>query len=150
MAFIHKKPVHAQLLKGHHIILSGLVIESGKPCFQHAAGLFHLFDGIALTALVFGLIDRRCDVIYLSLDRSCLPFPGERDALELAVADDDGVIIPCRDPAAELFPVGRLKVLFCCDKDICCRVQAKEVRAPLLRQVVGHDIEALLGEAKPF
>ena len=66
------------------------------------------------------------------------------------MADDDGIIIPCRDPAAELFPVGRLKVFFGRDKDICRRVQAQEVRAPLLRQVVGHDIETLLGETKPF
>ena len=66
------------------------------------------------------------------------------------MADDDGIIIPCRDPAAELFPVGRLKVFFGRDKDICRRVQAQEVRAPLLRQVVGHDIEALLGKPKPL
>ena len=66
------------------------------------------------------------------------------------MADDDGVIIPCRDPAAELFPVGWFKVLFGRDKDICRRVQAQEVRAPLLRQVVGHDIEAFLGQTKPL
>ena len=58
MAFIHKKPVHAQLFEGHYIILPCLVIEFGQPRFQHAAGLFHLFNGIALAALVFGLIDR--------------------------------------------------------------------------------------------
>ena len=45
------------------------------------------------------------------------------------MADDDGIIIPCRDPAAELFPVGRFKVFLRCDKDICRRVQAQEVRA---------------------
>ena len=58
MAFIHKKPVHAQLLEGHYIVLPCLVIEFGQLRFQHAAGLFHLFDGISLTALIFGLIDR--------------------------------------------------------------------------------------------
>ena len=58
VAFIHKKPVHAQLLEGHYIVLPCLVIEFGQPRFQHAAGLFHLFDGIALTALIFGFIDR--------------------------------------------------------------------------------------------
>ena len=150
MAFIHEKPVHAQLLEGHYIVLPCLVIEFGQHCLQHAAGLFHLLDGIALAAFIFGFVDRCGDVIDLSLYGSGLPLPGERDALKLAVADDDGVIVPCRDPAAELFPVGRLKVFFGGDKDICRRVQAQEVRAPLFCQVVGHDIEAFLGEAKPL
>ena len=98
MTFIHKETVHAQLLKGHDIVLALLVIQFCKPHFQSPAGLLHLLNGIVFTSIIFEFCDGILNIINLPLDRCFLPFPGKRNPLKLAVADNNGVIIPCSYP----------------------------------------------------
>ena len=84
--------------------------------------------------------NRICNVVHLPLNACNLPFPGKGDALKLAVSDDDSVVIPGCDTGTELLPVGRLKILLRCDQDICPRIQAQKIAAPLFGQMVRHDI----------
>ena len=98
MTFIHKETVHTQLLESHDIILALLVIQLGQPHFQSPAGLLHLLNGIVFTSVIFEFCDGILNIINLPLDRCFLPFPGKRDPLKLAVADNNGVIIPCSYP----------------------------------------------------
>ena len=79
-------------------------------------GLFHLFDCPALFALLLlQLLDALGDFPDLLLDESSLTLRGERDFLELGMADDDGVVIAGGDAGAELLAVLRLEVLLCGD-----------------------------------
>ena len=53
MAFIHKKPIHAQLLKGDNIILSRIGAQFFQLCFKRFAGLFHLLDAEIFASIGF-------------------------------------------------------------------------------------------------
>ena len=52
------------------------------------------------------------NLVDLLFQKPCLPLFGDGDALKLAVADDNGVVVPGGNPGAELLAVGRLEVLF--------------------------------------
>ncbi len=150
VALIDEEPVHTQLLEGHDIVLALLVIELCKAYLQCPAGFLHLLDGVIFPSFIFERGDGILDIIDLPPDGRHLTLAGQGDALKLAVADDNCVVVTGRDAGAELFPVGRLKVFLRCDKDICPRIEAKEITSPLLDQVVGDDIETLLGKAQAF
>ena len=77
-----------------------------------------------------------------------LPFSGDRNALKLAVSDDDGIVVAGGDAGAELFAVSRLKVLFGNGEDIGRGVQTQELRRPLLDQVIGHHKHGLVAKTE--
>ena len=60
------------------------------------------------------------------------------------MSDNDCIIIARSNPGTELFPVGWLKILFRCHQHIGIRIQPQEIRAPLLCQMVRHNVEILL------
>ena len=62
--------------------------------------------------------------------------------------DDDSIVITCGDSRTELFPVGWLKIFFRCHQHIGIRIQPQEIRAPLLRQMVRHNIKILLRQTQ--
>ena len=93
MRLVHKKPVNAQLLKGDHIILSLIGAQFFQLGFQCFPGLFHLLDGEILTCVDFQLIDGGKRFINLLLNDTFLPLKGQRDALKLAMPDDDGIVV---------------------------------------------------------
>ena len=124
MAFVHKQPVNAQLFKGDHIVLARLVVQLFQAYFQRFLGLFHLLDGEVSPSLVFGIRNGRRNIVNLAFNRGNLPFPGQGDTLKLAVADDNGVIVACGDPGAELFSVRRFKVLLGRYQDVRAGIQA--------------------------
>ena len=62
--------------------------------------------------------------------------------------DDHGVIFAGRNAGTEFLPVGRLEIFLCRDKDVCTGIEPEEVAPPLLNQVVGDDIQALLGQSQ--
>ena len=74
MALSHKQPVYTELLKGHHIIFPGLVIESLQFRLQVFPGLFHLLNGIVCSFLVSSLLNRHRNLINLFFNGHCLPF----------------------------------------------------------------------------
>ena len=77
-----------------------------------------------------------------------LPFSGDRDALKLAVADDNSIIVAGGDAGAELLAVSRLEVLFGDGEDIGRGVQTQELRRPLFDQVIGHHKHGLVAKAE--
>lgn len=124
MAFVHKQPVNAQLFKGDHIVLARLVVQLFQAYFQRFLGLFHLLDGEVSPSLVFGIRNGRRNIVNLAFNRGNLPFPGQRDTFKLAVANDNGVIVARGNPGAELFAIGRFKVLLGRHQDIRTGIQA--------------------------
>ena len=104
MAFVHKKPVNAQLFKGDHIILSLIGAQFFQLAFQRFPGLFHLLDGEILACVDFQLIDGGKRFINLLLNDTLLPLKGQRNALKLAVPDDDGIVVAGGDAGTE-FPM---------------------------------------------
>ena len=98
----------------------------------------------------FQLIDGGKRFINLLLNDTFLPLKGQRDALKLAMPDDDGIVVPGGDAGTEFFAVGSLKVLAPCYQKFCVRVEVQELRSPLLCQMVGHHKEGFLAQPQPF
>jgi len=115
---VHKHPVHAQLLKGHNIVLAVFGLQLFQPCLQPPLGPLQLLDGKPFAAAGLYFLDALGDLPDLFLQKTFLALPADGDALKLGVADDDGVIIAGGDPGAELFSVPGLEVLFGGHKDV--------------------------------
>ena len=150
MRLVHKKPVNAQLLKGNHIVLALIGAQFFQLGFQRFPGLFHLFDTEILTCMGFQFVDGGKRFINLLLNDALLPFKGQRDALKLRMADDDGIVVAGGDAGAEFFAVGGLKVLAPCHQQLGIRVEVQKLRSPLLRQVIGHNKQRFLAQPQPF
>ena len=110
MALINKEPVHAELLKGDGVILAALVVELGQPCLQRFPGTLHLLDRVAFRLLCLGLLDSFQDFFNLALQNGLLALQAHGDFFKLAVADDDGVVVPGGNAAAKLLAVLGFKI----------------------------------------
>jgi len=150
MALVHKKPVNAQLFKGNYIVFTLIGAQFFQLGFQRFPGLFHLLDGEILTCVNFQLIDGGKRFINLLLNDTFLPLKGQRDALKLAMPDDDGIVVPSGDAGTEFFAVGSLKVLAPCYQQLGIGVEVQKLACPLLRQMVGHYEKAFLAQPQPF
>ena len=124
MTFIHKEPVNAQLLKGDHIVLTLIGAQFFQLGLQRFSGLFHLLDGEILACVDFQLVDGGKRFINLLLNDTLLPLKGQRDSFKLRMTDDNGIVIAGGDAGAELFAVGRFKILFPRYQQLCIGVQA--------------------------
>ena len=150
MALVHKKPVNAQLFKGNYIVFTLIGAQFFQLGFQRFPGLFHLLDGEILTCVDFQLIDGGKRFINLLLNDTFLPLKGQRDALKLAMPDDNGIVVPGGDAGTEFFAVGSLKVLAPCHQQFRIGIKVQKLACPLLRQMVGHDKKAFLAQPQPF
>ena len=74
VGFVHHQAVHAQLFKGHHIILAGLVVELIQLFLQQLSHTLHLFDGEVLGAFFFQLCHLVNYIMNLALQVFDLPF----------------------------------------------------------------------------
>ena len=88
--------------------------------------------------------------INLLLNDALLPLKGQRNALKLAVPDDDSIVVAGGDAGTEFFAIGGLKVLAPCHQQFGVGVEVQELRSPLLRQVIGHDKKTFLAQSQPF
>ena len=138
LALVHKEPVNTQLLKGNYIVLALIGAQFFQLGFQRFAGLFHLFDGEILACVGFQFVDGGKRFINLFLNDTFLPLKGQRDALKLAMPDDDGIVVAGGDAGTEFFAVGSFKVLAPCHQKFGVGVEVQKLRSPLLRQVIGH------------
>ena len=111
LTFIYKQPVYAQLFKRNHIVFALIGAQFFQLGFQRFPGLFHLLDGEILTCVNFQLIDGGKRFINLLLNDTFLPLKGQRDALKLAMPDDDGIVVPSGDAGTEFFAVAVSKSL---------------------------------------
>ena len=93
MRLVHKKPVNAQLLKGNHIVFALIGAQFFQLSFQRFPGLFHLFDAEILACMGFQFVDGGKGLVDLLLNNALLPLKGQRDALKLAMPDDDGIVV---------------------------------------------------------
>ena len=145
---VHIQPVYAQLLKGHNVVLAGGVMQLLQLGLQIFLGALQLLDGKALGAAGLELRNAVLDLPDLLLQEPLLPFSGNGDALKLAVADDNGVIVAGGNAGAKLLAVTGFKILFGGHKDIGGGVEPQKLRGPLLRQVVRHGKEGFLAQAE--
>ena len=111
MRLVHKKTVNTQLLKGDNIILAAIGAQLVQLCFQRFPGLFHLLDGEILACVDFQLVDGGKRFINLLLNDTLLPLKGQRNALKLAVPDDDGIVVAGGDTGAEFLRLAVSKSL---------------------------------------
>lgn len=142
--FIHKQPIHAQLLEGDHVIFAHRILKLFQPRRQSLSGLFHLLDGESLSTAFFQFRNALLDLVDLFFEQPFLPFQRYRNPLELAVSDNDGIIIARRNARAELFAVARFKVLSRSEQDIGRRIQTQKLRRPLFGQMIGYSKERLM------
>ena len=124
MALVHKQPVNAKLFKSNHIIFSCLVIQFFQFCFQCFLCLFHLLDRILLSCFLFCRLNRKSNICNLILQQCNLSFSGKWNFLELAVCNDNCIIITSCDSGTKPFSVCRFKIFLRCHQNICSRIQA--------------------------
>ena len=79
-----------------------------------------------------------------------LPLFRDRDFLELAVSDDNGIIIAGGNAGTEFFAVSGFKILFGRDEDVRGGIEPQKFRCPLFRQVVRHDEHGFLAKPQPL
>ena len=144
MRFIDIQPVNAELLKSHYVVFAFPGQELVQLCFKGFLGAFQLFDGKTLTAAGFDFRYTIGDFVNLFLKQTLLSLLRNRNTLELTVADYHSVIIPGRYPCTKLLAVSLFKVLLGGNKDVCRRIEAKELRRPLFCEVVWNNKEAFL------
>ena len=148
VALVNEQPVNTQLFEGDNIILAFGGSQFVQPCLQGLTGFLHLLDGEVLATLPFQRSDLVLDLIDLLFQLSLLTLRGEGDLLELAVTDDDRIIVAGCDSGTELLAVGGFKVLLCGDQQIGTGIQPQELICPLQSQVVGNDEQGFLTQAQ--
>ena len=79
MSLVHKQPVHAQLLKRHHIVLASLGLELFQSGLQRFLGAFQLLDGKPLAAAGLYLGNSLGDLVDLLVQKPFLTFPADGD-----------------------------------------------------------------------
>ncbi len=150
MGFVHIKAVYAQFLKGHDVILASGFQQLFQSDLQPLLRALHALDGKALCAAVFHFFNAFGHFFDLLPDHSFLALHGYGNAFELAVPDDDRIVVAGGNAGAELFAILRLEVLFRCGQNIGGRIQPQKLRCPLLRQVVGNHKHGLVAQSQPL
>ena len=118
VALINEKPVHTQLLKGHCIILFGLVVELIELLLDRFLCALQLFYGEVISTVLFQFRNALRNFIKLLFEDRPLPFNGHRYFLELRMPDNDGIVIAGGNSAAELFAVLGFKVFLRCHQNV--------------------------------
>ena len=136
MALINEKPVHTEFLKGHNIVLFGLVVELVELLFNGFFRALQLLDREVISTISFQVCNAVGDFFKLLFKDGSLPFNAHRDFLKLRMPDDDSVVVPGSNSTAEPFAVFGFKVLFRSHQNICGRIELQELRRPLLGEVI--------------
>ena len=131
MALVYEQSVNTQLLKGDYIVLFVCGKELIQSGFQRFSGFLHLLDGEVFATLPFQFCDCTLDFINLLSQLSFLSFRRKRNTLELAVTDDNCIIVAGCDTGAELLTVCGLKIFLCGNKQFCTRIEVQELICPL-------------------
>ena len=131
MALIHEQSVNAQLLKGDYIVFLVCGKELIQSGFQRFSGFLHLLDGEVFATLPFQFCDCSLDLVNLLSQLSFLSFRRKRNTLELAVTDDNCIIVAGCNTGAELLTVCGLKIFLRGNKQFCTRIEVQELICPL-------------------
>ena len=144
MCLVNKQLVNAQFLKGHEVILAGLVIQPVELLLNLFLAALQLLDRESVAVVLLHLHDALHDLVALLLQIEALTTEGQGNLFKLAVADDDGVVLSGRNASAEAFAVFRFKVLCRCHKNIRGGVELQILCRPLLCEVVRDHKQALV------
>ena len=148
--FVNKQPVDAQFFKGHNVVLARLIVQLIQLGLHLLLCTFQLLDGKTISPILLHLRDAGQDLLPLLFQVIHLPPEGQWDLLQLAVPDNNSVILSGSDPSTKPFPVLGFKVLCGRHKDIRRRIELQILRGPLLGEVVRHHDQALLAETQAF
>ena len=118
MALVYKEPIHTQLLKGHNIVLFGLVVELIELLPDGFFSAFQLLDREVISTVLFQFRNPLRHLIKLLFKDRPLPFNGHRYLLKLRMPDDNGVVVAGSDSAAEFFAVLGFKVFLRCHQNV--------------------------------
>ena len=150
MRLIDEDTVNAQLLKGHNIILAGLVIELVQLLLDRFLGSLQLLDGEIIPTVFLQFRNAVQHFIQLLLQDGTLSFQGHGDLFKLAVPNDDRIVVAGGNAPAELLAVLGLEVLLGGDKNVGGGIELEVFARPLLRQVIGDHNQAFLTQAQPL
>ena len=147
MRFVHHKAVHAQILKGNHIVLALLVVEFIQLFLKLFSRAFHLFDREILGTRAFQKCDLVNNIVDLPLQVHLLALCRKRDFLELAVPDNDDVIVAGRNAGAEFLAVFLFEIGFLCYQNFRVRIEQERFGCHLFGQMIGNHDQRFI--AKP-
>lgn len=150
MCLVHKNSVNAQLFKGHHIVLAGLVVQLVQLRLDAFLGLLHLLNGESVPTVSPQIRNAVHDLVQLLLQKCLLPLDGNRNFLKLAVTDDDGIVIAGGNSGTEAFSILRLKILAGRHKNVGGGIELQEFACPLLCQMVRDNKQTLLAQPQPL
>ena len=150
MRFVDEQLIHAQLLKGDHIVLATLVMQPFQFGQDLLFGPLHLLyrEPVASVCLDFRYAVH--DLLQLLPEVFLLPFNGQGNLFQLAVSDDDSVVVPGGDPAAQPLAVLCLKVLCRRHQNIGAGIELEIFACPLIRNMIRNDDQALVTKAQAF
>ena len=150
MRFVNKQAVNTEFLKGHNIVLTGLVVKLFKLLLDRLFCLLKLLNREILTAISFEFRNAVHYFFKLLIKNSLLTLNRHRYFFKLTVADNDGIIIARSNTTAEFLAVFSLKILFTCDQNVRRRVELQILRRPLLRQMIRDYKQGLIAETEPL
>ena len=105
-------------LKGHDIILFGLIVELIELLLDGFLCTLQLLYGEVISTVLLQLRNALRNFIKLLFEDCPLPFNGHWYFLELRMPDNDGIVIAGGNSAAELFAVLGFKVFLRCHQNI--------------------------------
>ena len=150
MRLIDEDTVNAQLFKGHHIILAGLIVKLVQLLLDRFLGSLQLFDGEIIPTVFLQFGNAVQHLIQLLLQDGPLALQGHGDLFKLAVTNDDRIVVAGGNAPAELLSILGLEVLLGGDKNVGRGVELEVFARPLLRQMIGDHKQAFLAQAQPF
>ena len=150
MCFVHHQAVNAQILKGDDIILALLVVELIQLFLKLFSRAFHLFDREILGTGAFQKCDLVNNIVDLSLQVHLLALWRKRNFLELAVPDNDDVIVAGRNAGAEFLAVFLFEIGFLCYQNFRIRIEQERFGCHLLGQMVGNHDQRFTAKPQSF
>ena len=152
LKFVHlvqEHGINAQLVKRHHLVAltdgGQLVLHFG---FEIGADLLHVPDDVAVATASFHFLHGFGNFVNLLLQYRLLCFLWKPDLFEAGVTNHHGIPVPGDDLGEHALAIALAEVLRRCRQDVCPWVQARELAAPLQRQVIGHHEHRFTGDAK--
>ena len=149
MGLVHEDTVHTELLKFDVVLILGGVGQLVDLGLKLLALLFKILDGKALAALLsLGLLDGPDDAVNLLLVQVPCKVGGDRQLLELLIADDNCVILAVGNAVGENLAVGSGKITCFRHKQLRRWEEVHELIAPLCNQRLGHSEQRLLNQTQ--
>ena len=139
MALVNEQAVYAELFKVNDRILTLGIIELVELRFNPFSGFHKLLDRELFALACLHIVNATLNIVELPLKLFPLAFNAHRDFFELAMPDNDRIIIACGNTGTELFAVSRFKILLPCHKDIGTRIEPQVLRSPLTDQMIWHN-----------